>query len=134
MKRILPCQRCGTAKLKDGQGKLIPYTMSLAPSAFRTPGMPFQYLCMGCMPKPSSARGGAVQLRGSLSLSKMEFYALPDLDPPPEPSPVVEMTPFEIQEGLKIAKAEVKERKAHFARIAASAAAVVKKATKKPKK
>ncbi len=81
MKRILPCPRCNGAKLTDGAGKQIPYVMGLAPSAFRTPGVPFSYTCLGCKSK--------------LQLTKMAFYALPDLDPPvpaalPDPDPPVQ--------------------------------------------
>lgn len=133
MKRALPCPNCGTAKLRDANG-LVPYFMGLAPSAFGAPGMPFYYTCMACFRKPERVGMTIKNLSaGRLSITKREFYALPDLDAPPSPSPVVEMTPFEIQEGLKLAKAEQKERKAHFARVAAAEAAAIKKAAK-PKK
>lgn len=81
MRRVLPCPKCGTAKLKDGAGKMIPYEMGRPPSAFLTPGKAFEYLCMGCA-RPAQLEGMSIKnaSSGRLSISKMAFYALPDLD------------------------------------------------------
>lgn len=81
MRRILPCPVHGAAQLKDGSGKMFPYEMGIAPSAFLTPGKPFEYVCMGCA-RPAQREGMTIKNAGSgrLSITKTAFYALPDLD------------------------------------------------------
>ena len=81
MRRVLPCPKCGTAKLRDGSGKLIPYEMGRPPSAFLTPGKAFEYSCLGCA-RPAQREGMTIKNAGSgrYSISKSAFYALPDLD------------------------------------------------------
>lgn len=81
MRRILPCSKCGTAKLKTGDGKLIPYEMGVSPSAFRTPGARFEYVCLGCA-RPAQREGMTIKNAGSgrNSISKSEFFSLVDLD------------------------------------------------------
>lgn len=70
MIRRLPCSKCQDgAFLKDASGRKFPYEMGLSPSAFRTPGMPFSYKCLGC--------GSANKI------TKQAFFALPDLGLPP---------------------------------------------------
>lgn len=81
MRRVLPCPKCGTAKLRDGSGKMIPYEMGRPPSAFLTPGKAFEYLCMGCARAPQ-LEGMSIKnaSSGRCTISKTAFYALPDLD------------------------------------------------------
>lgn len=78
MTRTLPCSNCGTAWLKDAQARpIIPYTIGVTPSAFRTPGQTFEYDCQKCQ-RPVQVNGKAVGGRGARqSISKQAYFALP---------------------------------------------------------
>lgn len=70
MAKVLPCPRCGTAKIIE-RGKKVEYTIGRLPASFGgAASHPFSYRC-ACLPKMAK----------SLTLTLAQWNALPDLPP-----------------------------------------------------